>query len=172
MIGLVLVIGIVVLSAYYLSNDKKLYGNDEGSIQKVIQSIEGYENRQIEILDISDFHDSRVVGFLSDQRPGYIEFARNSKGNYEWKHIETAHDPVGLFMLNNPKEEVQKWMVVTHHDNQVAKMQVRINGELLEQTFVPNRADVTYIELPPSEDQSYTFRDYRFYDERGTLLDE
>lgn len=80
MIGLVLVIGIVVLSAYYLSNDKKLYGNDEGSIQKVIQSIEGYENRQIEILDISDFHDSRVVGFLSDQRRGILSLLEIPKG--------------------------------------------------------------------------------------------
>lgn len=173
MIGLVLVICFAVLSAYYLSNSKEqLYGNDKNSILKVIHSIDGYENKSIEILDIYDFHDSRGVGFLSDNTPAYIQFARNSNGNYEWQHIETARDPFGMFVLNNLKDKAQAWMVVTSHHNQVANMQVRINGELIEQTFTPNHADVTYIEFPPSEDQSYTFRDYKFYGEDGKLLDE
>lgn len=137
----------------------------------VIHSIEGYENKAIDILDIQDVYDSRVVAFLSDQIPAYIQFTRNSKGNYEWNHIEADRGSFGIFMLNNPKEEVQQIMVVTNSSNQIANMQVSINEELLEQAFTPYRAYVSYIELPPSEEQSYTFRDYKFYDEHGVLLE-
>lgn len=168
-----MVVCITILSVYVLSSNKeKQYGNNKESIVNVIHSIEGYENKAIDILDIYDNHDSRMVAFLSDQIPAYIQFTRNAKGNYEWNHIEADQDAFGFFMLNDPKEKAQRIMIVTSAASPIAKMQVRINGELLKQTFAPHRSYVTYIDLPPSDEQSYTFRDYKFFDDNGMLLDE
>jgi len=63
-------------------------------------------------------------------------------------------------------------MIVTSAASPIAKMQVKINGELFEQTFAPYRSHASYIELPPSDEQSYTLRDYKFYDKDGVLLEE
>lgn len=51
---------------FYFNGTKQLYGNDKESIVKVINSIEGYGNKSIEILEIKDFNDLRVVAFLSN----------------------------------------------------------------------------------------------------------
>ncbi|WP_090908522.1 hypothetical protein [Paenibacillus sp. cl141a] len=162
-----------ILSVYMLSSNKmKLYGNDKESIVNVIHSIDGYENKAIDVLDIHDNHDSRVVAFTSDQIPAYIQFTRNAKGNYEWNHIEADRDAFGFFMLNYPKEKTPRVMIVASAASPIAKMQVKVNGELLEQTFAPYRSYVSYIDLPPSDEQSYTFRDYKFFDKDGVLLDK
>ncbi|WP_264740570.1 hypothetical protein [Cytobacillus firmus] len=72
----------------YFNSTKQLFGNDKESITRVINSIEGYENNSIEILKILDFRDSRIVAFLSNNSPGYIQFYKNKDGNYKWQHIE------------------------------------------------------------------------------------
>src|SRR4051812_2160410 len=84
----VLVIIILILITFILNATKREYGNDEESILKVIRSIEGYNSQSIQILEIKDIKDERVVPFLINNNPGYIQFTKNKRGNYEWKHIE------------------------------------------------------------------------------------
>ncbi len=57
----------------------------------------------------------------------------------------------------------QRIMIVTSASNPIAKMQV---------TFAPYRSHASYLELLPSDEQSYTLRDYKFYDKDGVLLEE
>ncbi|MCM3782670.1 hypothetical protein M3231_06775 [Neobacillus mesonae] len=79
---------------YFTERTSMTYGNDEPSITKVIQSLDGYDGKQIEILEITDFHDNRVAAFLADNKPGYIQFTRNSEGNYEWRTTENGGNPL------------------------------------------------------------------------------
>jgi hypothetical protein len=84
-IGIIITVLILVLVAsYYFYNSKELYGNDKASIVKVIKSIDDYENKAIEILEINDFNDVRIVVFISNNSPSYIEFYKNQKENYVW----------------------------------------------------------------------------------------
>ncbi|GGM40931.1 hypothetical protein GCM10011351_28940 [Paraliobacillus quinghaiensis] len=63
---LTVVILIAIFIFYFFDNIGKTYGNDKESIEKVIQSIEGYENESIDILEIKDIYDERLVAFLSN----------------------------------------------------------------------------------------------------------
>ncbi|WP_404331873.1 hypothetical protein [Mesobacillus maritimus] len=164
----VVLVLVIVLTVYYF-NTKEVYGNDRDSIEKVIYSIEGYEDQQIEILDIQDFNDYRFVGFLSNNHPSYVEFYKNHKGNYEWRHIETdSNDSLGFFLPFIHDD--LNMMVVTNYENEIAKIQIDVNGESVEQEFTPLNASVTWIELPQSDSRDYEFKNYRYYDNDGHLI--
>ncbi|MGM0878474.1 MAG: hypothetical protein ACQEWV_28200 [Bacillota bacterium] len=62
-------------------------------------------------------------------------------------------------------------MVVTTPENEIAKMQVSVNEQLIEQEFSVNEAAVTWIYLPHSND-GHTFRNCKFFDKNGNLMDE
>ncbi|QDP41501.1 hypothetical protein [Radiobacillus deserti] len=165
---IVAALALVLLASYYFYSSRELYGNDRESIVEVIQSIDGYQNKNIEILDIKDFNDSRYVGFLSNRNPSYMELSRNSQGNYIWKHIETASQE--SFSMFLPVMEDSKIMFVTNSENEIAKMQVDINGTTLEQTFTPFQATVTWVDLPPTNEPTYEYRNYRYFDKNGDLI--
>ena len=102
------VIIIVLIVIFPLDKLDKRYGNDEESIKQVVASIDGYEKESIEILEIRDFDDIRMVGFLSDNSPAYIHFIKNKRGNYEWKHIEKSPDQsFASFLLRESSEEAK-----------------------------------------------------------------
>lgn len=164
------IILIVAISFYYYET-KKLYGNDKDSILKVIKSFEGYEDKQIEILDIKDFNDKdfnkvRIVGFLSDNNPAYAEFHQNQEGNYILRGIESRNnESLSMFI-----HLTSKIMFVTNYNNKIAKLQVDVNGNSLEQKFTPYKGSVTWVELPPTDKSSYEYRDYKYYDKDGNLI--
>lgn len=158
---------VLIGSISYYNHSQKLYGNDKASIVKVIQSIEGYDEQPIEILEIRDFKDIRIVGFLYGENPAYIEFDRNEHGNYEWRYVEAEKDETFSTFLT---EIHNKFMVVTNHQSQVAKMNVNVNGELVEQDFAPQKAGVTWMNLPDAENGSYTFREYSYFDGNGNRM--
>ncbi|MGQ4668472.1 hypothetical protein ACUIJN_22095 [Metabacillus halosaccharovorans] len=162
---------IVGFSLYHFNNT--LYGNDKESIVKVIKSIEGYDDKPIEILEIKDFNNVRVVGFLFDGKPSYIEFNKNSMGNYKWRSIEVRNDEtLSSFFPILPNNIRQKLMFVSSYGNKVAKIQVDVNGQIVEQKFPPNNASVTWVDLPQSNKSDYTFRNYKFFNEEGNLLQD
>jgi hypothetical protein len=160
---------LVIVIFVYLFNSKELYGNDIDSIEKVIKSIEGYENKQINILNINDFNEFRVVGFLSNRNPSYIEFHKNQKGNYVWRHIESENN-VSFSLFIPLIQEGPKIMFVTNNNNKIAKILMDVNGKRLEQEFLPFEASVTWVELPQSENGDYDFENYRYYDKDGNLI--
>jgi hypothetical protein len=167
---IITVLILVLVASYYFYNSKKLYGNDQASIVKVINSIDNYKNKEIEILEIKDFKDVRIVGFLSNSNPSYIEFNKNKKGNYVWRHIESHSDE--SFSTFLPLMGNTKMMFVTNHENEIAKMQVDVNGTSLEQNFIPYEAAVSWMDLPEAKGHSYEYRNYKFYDQNGDLIKE
>jgi hypothetical protein len=56
-----------LVSAYAWYQSTKVYGNDKESIIKVIKSVKGYEDKDIHFVQINDFDDVRIVGFLANQ---------------------------------------------------------------------------------------------------------
>lgn len=161
-IGLLLVLVLIYESAQL--SRQQYYGNDEESIEKAIHSIDGYEKQSISILEVKDFDEVRIAGILADNRPGYIEFKRNKKGNYEWSHIETTNGgTLGFYLPDFNKASNRKIMLVTNQNNQIAKLSVEINGQLIEQVINPLQSSVTWIDLPQAEGDQYRFENYKYY---------
>lgn len=163
---LLLLIGLFV---YYFNENKQIFGNDKDSIVKVITSLKGYEHKSIEILEIKDWNDLRVVGFLSNNSPGYIQFRKNEDGNFIWNHIQVMDDDT--FNSFNPFD-LRMLMFVANNENKTSKIQVSINGQKMEQSFIPYKATVAWINFPESENNRYEFRDYKYYDKDGNLIKE
>ncbi|MGG1637601.1 hypothetical protein [Paenibacillus sp. NRS-1760] len=168
---LIAVILITMIVIYFSNSSNVLYGNDKESIQEVIKSIEGYEDESVEILEIKDINDARIVGFLSNNNPAYIQFSKNQKGNYEWRNIEKqAGQSFTTFLIHKSKDESSnlKFMIVTNQDNNIAKMELEVvNKQLIEQEFSVNQKSVTWIDIP--KDSSLVFK-YKYYDKDGNLL--
>ncbi|UJF33455.1 hypothetical protein [Paenibacillus hexagrammi] len=163
---LVLLIGCL---AWYRNKSTHLYGNDQDSIVKVIHAIHGYEDAAIEILEVRDFDDQRVVGFLSNHRPGCIQFRKNSDGDFDWSFIQVRNNETFSYFI---PDHLPMFMLVASPENEIAKIQVRINGQKLEQHVIPHKAAVAWIDFPESEDHHYEFRDYTYYDKDGNLMKE
>ncbi|WP_409252785.1 hypothetical protein V1502_02325 [Bacillus sp. SCS-153A] len=160
----------ILVAAYAWYQSSKVYGNDKGSIIKVINSVEGYEDKDIQVIQIKDFDDVRIVGFLANHKPSYIEFAKNDKGNYVWNHIESTQEQA--LAMFSPGRGIEKIMFVSNDENDIAKMTVDINGEMLVQTFLPYEPNVTWVDLPESRDGGYEYRNYKYYNEDGGLIKE
>jgi hypothetical protein len=156
---------------YHFNNTKRFYGNDKQSIVKVINSIEGYEDKSITILEIKDFNNIRIVGFLSDNDPAYISFTKDNKGNYEWDRIEVRHnETLSSFLPALSNNRRSKFMFVMNLDNNIAKIEVNVNGQRLERKFTPRNAAVTWLDLPQTGKGGYTFKNYKYYDKDGNLV--
>lgn len=166
------VILIVIFVIRFSDNINKPYGNDKESIESVIKSIKGYENESIHILEIKDIYDERVVGFLSNNSPAYIQFSKNQKGNYEWKHIEkSSYQSFASYIIHASKDESKElqFMIVTNPNHNIAKMELSVNDQVIEQQFHVNRESVTWIDLPESNGNAYTFK-YKYYDKDGNPI--
>ena len=159
---------LLVVVSYQLYQSKQLYGNDEASIIEVITSFDDYEDKQIEILEINDFDDVRIVAFLSNNKPSYIEFNKNKKGNFTWRFIESRNDESFSMFLPLGSTKI---MFVTNYESDIAKMQVDINGETVEQHFTPYQATVTWTDLPHTNKDTYEYRNYKYYDENGDQIE-
>lgn len=169
---LIAIILVALIDIYYSNSTNKLYGNDKESIQKVIKSIEGYEDESVEILEIKDINDTRIVGFLSNNSPAYIEFSKNRKGNYAWRNIEKhASQSFTTFLIHITDDESHnsKFMIVTNQENKIAKMELEVNKQVIEQEFSLDQKSVTWIDLP--RDDTLTLK-YKYYDKDGNLLSD
>ncbi|WP_349410032.1 hypothetical protein [Pseudalkalibacillus sp. SCS-8] len=163
---------LVFIGALFFSDrTDRVYGNDEDSIMSVIQSIDGYKGQAVTILEIIDIDDERIVPFLLNNEPAYIQFSKNLDGNYMWNHIEKRQgSSFSSFFLHIHTHDV-KIMVVTNDQNEIAKMQVNVNGQLVEQSFEVGKATVSWLEIPVSK-EGYTFRNYKYFDQQGNVIYE
>jgi hypothetical protein len=74
--------------------------------------------------------DNRLVGFLYNYSPAYIQFHKNPKGNYKWFHIEKrAGDPFTLFFVDLIGSSLLKVMIVTNEENNIAKLNLIANNQ-------------------------------------------
>ncbi|NOU75326.1 hypothetical protein GC098_28740 [Paenibacillus sp. LMG 31458] len=165
----ILVLLLIGFLAFYFIDNHQLYGNDRDSIVKVIKSIKGYENKSIEILEVKDFNDLRVVGFLSDNSPGYIQFRKNKDDNFVWNYVQVRDDETFSSFI---PDHLRMFMFVANNENEIAKMQVSIIGQKFEQKFIPYRATVAWVDFPETDNSQYEFRNYKYYDKDGNLIKE
>jgi len=176
MIG-VLIVGASILT-FYLNEQKVLYGNDKESIVKVMKSYEGYGKASIEILDIKDFEvsgrrrDKRVVAFLSDNSPGYLLLGETSEGDYYQEHFEVRkNETFSTFTPHTQNRPI--FLVVTNDKNHAAKMEISVNGQVIEQTFTPQKPSITWIDFPQLDKRyydSYRLSNRKFYDKNGNKI--
>lgn len=165
------VILILIIVIYYFNSSKQLYGDDEESIIQIINSIEGYEDKDIEIINIKDIENDRFVGFLSNNSPGYIQFIKNDFGNYRWQHIEVSQDgPLAIFLPNLTSSQPHQFMFVANSFNDIAKVKITVNGEVVEQTLTPYVASVVWTALPETTNGEYRYDDYQYFDVEGNII--
>ncbi|MFT4413663.1 hypothetical protein ACLM5H_07375 [Fredinandcohnia humi] len=168
---LILVLVAVCGFVYYLLSNEKLYGNDEESIIQVIKSIEGYEAGTVELLEVKDIGKDRFVSFLYNNSPAYIQFVQNSRKDYEWRHVEKSEGEFFASYLPNISDGGPlKFLIVTNEDNNVARLELNVNGHIIEAEFPENQKYVSWISLPKSNG-SYTFA-YKYFDKYGNLIEE
>ncbi|TMN22176.1 hypothetical protein [Lentibacillus cibarius] len=166
-IAIIIAVTVVVS---FSSGEQQLYGNDKSDIKQVIKSVEGYENKTIHILEIKDIQDNRLVAFLSNGHPAYMQFWKNPDGNYKWQHVETSEDgPLAPFLVHLINHDVSGFIVVTNQENEAARMEIEVNGQTLRQPLNVHKYSVNWIKLPEANDGSYTLK-YRYYDDKGNVL--
>ena len=165
------IITVLALILYSSFSNKQIYGNDRQSIMKVIQSLDGQENNSINILEIKDIGNDRIVSFLDNNKPAYILFVKNKKENYEWRFKTGSNAPFATFFehLRSIGNDKAVFWVVTNNQNDIAKLELVVNDERIVQEFSVNQNSVTWIDLPDS-DGSYKFK-YNYFDRDGNLLE-
>ncbi|WP_433747778.1 hypothetical protein [Falsibacillus pallidus] len=168
---ILVVLGILLLLIIPYIFNTKVYGNDEKSILKVVRSIDGYDYQSIEILAIKDIKNERIVPLLLDNNPGFIQFTKNKRGNYEWKHIEKRENQslASFPIYINGKESTNlKLLFVANKNNEVAKMELDVNGQIFNREFNVHQSSVAWIDLPKQKSIEYH---YKYYDKNGNLID-
>lgn len=173
--------GIIVLGVVFMilidivrnnvAERMKIYGNDKESIVKYIHSFEEYENLTIEILEMRDIEDLRFVGFLAGGHPGGVLFQKDEAGNFLGERLE-VNKSRSMHFFFYPIPPVHPWfMFVTNRRNEVAKFQVTVNGEIVEQELTPNKNSVVFTKIKKSQKDRYGFHDYRYYDAYGNPIE-
>ena len=166
------IIIIALFAIYYTFGIiQNIYGNDANSIVQVINSIEGYELESVEILEIRDFGDERIVSFLSNNNPAFIHFIRNTNDNYEWRFITRGNPSFASFLRNIQNHDKPIFWIVTNEQNIIAKLHLYINDQIIEQDFDVNQKSVTWIDLPEAGSGDYRF-DYKYFDKDGNLINQ
>lgn len=171
---LITIMIVILFSIYFFQRIKHPYGNDKESIIRMIKSIEGYENGTVKILDIKDIKNNRIVGFLTNNNPAYIQFIKNSEGNYEWKNIERQDgESFASFPINIVKNgsTILKFLIITNQENEIAKMELGVNEHIIKKEINVHQNSSTWIDLPKPKDNSYTFT-YKYFDKNGKPIVE
>lgn len=162
----------IVLTIYLLNYEKELYGNDKESIVKLIHSIEGYEKYSINILEIIDSEDVRIVAFLASNNPAYMRLEKNEDGNYYWNSIQVArNEDFENFIPDLPRGEQPRFMIVKNQQSDIVKMEVDVNREKVQKTFNIDQPSVSWLVFPETDKSHFTFRNYKYYDKNGELIE-
>lgn len=157
---LVAVIAICGLIVTYWVNHRTIYGNDTESIIKVIESIDLYENSTINIIDMKDYGQYRIVAFLSNQNPSYIQFRKDEKGRYKYQCSEThSQESLSSFhiqLFNGDEFDV----FVLHIKNlycDVPGLSFKANEDIYEVAFKEPAEEAQWTKLKKSPDGGYQF---------------
>ena len=134
------VIGATFLVIIYFNSSFYINGNDEESIVQTIQSIDMFENTSIEIIDIKDVGDERLVAFLSNDSPANIHFIKDNYGNYNWSTSEKKEEPLSHFFihLNNSMDNHTNLLILTiaTNYNEISKMELLANQHLFVKSLL------------------------------------
>lgn len=165
---------IAIIIIYVSVFNKQAYGNDKESIIEVIKSIDGYNSESIEILEIKDIHNNRIVSFLLNDSPGFIQFYKNQSGNYEWNHVEKKDgESFSVFIVNirDEKSNVLRMLVVSNQYNEFAQMELSVNERKFEEKFDVNQSNVSWINIPKTNRDGESLRfDFKYFDVDGNPI--
>lgn len=146
--------------AWYYLNHKTIYGNDVESIIERIESNKLYENSNIEIIDINDSGEYRIVAFLSNDNPSYIRFRNDGKGNYKFLDSETRSnvDFSNFIIPLHNKESVEILVLnVKNSYSNVTGLNFKANNDLYEIKFEDYTKNARWTKLKDSDDNEYRF---------------
>ena len=167
---IVLILVIVFCYLYFKPNSQKqIYGNDKKSIIKVIQSIDTYKNVElIEVLKIIDVKNDRIVAFLYNNKPAYIQFIKNRQGNYMWTNAENGSndESLSLFHVDLGNQLNNRILFISNQENNIAKVIIKVNYQKIEKGINAGQNYASMIDIPKSKDNSYRF-EYEYFDKDG-----
>lgn len=168
-----LLIGVTFITFNFMSSSFYINGNDEESIVQTIQSIDMYADTSIDIIDIKDVEDERLVAFLSNNLPAYIHFIKDKYGNYKWISAEIKGEPLSHFFIhlsNRMDNYSNLWILtVATYDNEISKMELLANQQVFVEEFSLYKNSATWLEMP-KEEKDFSF-DYIYYDKNGKLIE-
>lgn len=167
---------IAIIIIYVSVINKQTYGNDKESIIDVIQSIDGYNSESIEILEIKDIHNNRIVSFLLHDSPAFIQFYKNPAGNYEWNYVEKKEgESFAEFIpnLRDEKSDVLRMLIVSNQFNEIAQMELSVNERIFKEEFDVNQSNVSWINIAKTNDDEDSLRfDFKYFDADGNPIQE
>ncbi|KIL43225.1 hypothetical protein [Jeotgalibacillus campisalis] len=157
----------------YLNSSFYQNGNNEESIVKTIQSLDLFENSSIEIIDIKDVGEERVVAFLSNNTPAYSHFEKDKYGNYDWKSAEKKEGTLAHFLITLSQDMGDGYpnliyLTITTQDNEISKMELGANEYVFVEAFDLNRNSATWTELPKEKEIAI---EHKYYDIDGNLIE-
>ena len=171
MIAITLIASIII---YVSVINKETYGNDKESIIDVIQSIDGYNSESIEVLEIKDIHNNRIVSFLLHDSPAFIQFYKNPRGNYEWNYAEKKEgESFAVFIpnLRDEKSEVLRMLVVSNQYNEIAQMELSVNERIFKEEFDVTQSNVSWINIAKTNGDEDSLRfDFKYFDVDGNPI--
>ncbi|MDX1771238.1 MAG: hypothetical protein R3328_06900 [Planococcaceae bacterium] len=173
----IIAITLIAIIIFYVSViNKQAYGNDKESIIEVIQSIDGYNSELIEILEIKDIYNNRIVSFLLHDSPAFIQFYKNSAGNYEWNHVEKKEGKSFAEFIPNLRDEksdVLRMLIVSNQYNEIAQMELSVNERIFKEEFDVNQSNVSWINIAKTNGDEDSLRfDFKYFDVDGNPIQE
>jgi beta-lactamase regulating signal transducer with metallopeptidase domain len=150
----IIIIALAILiftSIGLLSNPlgESVYGNSTESITRIIQSFDLYEGKTVEILEIKDYDEDRIVAFLSGGNPSVIEFEKNGDGNYINPRSEThGNQALSNFIIDHIGNTDSVIVVsIKNRDSEIMDFSFKANEELYEVKFNSDGPDVQWTNL-------------------------
>lgn len=151
---------LIITSIGLLSNPlgESVYGNSTESITRIIQSIDLYEGKTVEILEIKDYDEDRIVAFLSGGNPSVIEFEKNGNGNYVNPRSEThGNQALSNFIIGHIGNTDSVIVVsIKNQHSEIMDFSFKANEEIYEVNFDSDGPDVQWTKLKES-DAGYRF---------------
>ncbi|BAQ09052.1 hypothetical protein OXB_0580 [Bacillus sp. OxB-1] len=168
--AVVLLVGAVIL---FWMREKPLNGNDAESIGRIL--LEQEQHGDVSILEIKDVEEYRVVTYLhNDTDQALTMFRKDAKGNYEWVRSEKqTGEPLAIFNtgLHMDVQEGPSFIFVTNPENQVAAVQVEVNGFSEKIELSVGEAAVKWLDIPKSGEGQYAFT-FTYFDQDGNEIEE
>lgn len=190
-IGIVIALGVIALGAVFLLNSNKvIYGNNENEIKEAIYKTELIKSEElIDIIDVVDIGNSRLVGFCSNfGSTGIIEFEKNSRGKFEYKKAEVHGGQIGAYLafvedevkenkeLSQEKlkeakadEEKKNLYIIVSDAVEGYDIKLKVNEEYNFEEVIPVGERKMIVFQIPSGEKEYVF-DLEVVDSRGNKV--
>jgi hypothetical protein len=156
------VIAVLLIALFFLEKNKEVYGNDVESIIQVINSIDLYEDTNIEIIDIFDQDKSRIVSFLSNGNPAFIEFKDkgNNKYKYQCSEVDRSDKFNSFFISIFGENSSHNYVLSINGYSDLIRLKFKANNDIYEVGFEKDVPAAKWTKLKPSSDNSYSFEWY------------